>query len=115
MYTLSSKLKLVSIIFMVVGLIGLAYGFIAAPSSIEEVKEMVASHDDGHGGPISEAHTPEMGDGEDADGLEVVPSEHEAETERTDESEHVTAEGAHENEHYEHLLHQLQNKPWAAI
>ena len=115
MYTLSSKLKLVSIIFMVVGLIGLAYGFIAAPSSIEEVKEMVASHDDGHGGPITEAHTPEMGDGEDADGLEVVPSEHEAETERTDGSEHVTAEGAHDNEHYEHLLHQLQNKPWAAI
>ena len=115
MYTLSSKLKLVSIIFMVVGLIGLAYGFIAAPSSIEEVKEMVASHDDGHGGPITEAHTPDMGDGEDADGLEVVPSEHEAETQRTEEAEHITAEGAHDEEHYEHLLHQLQNKPWAAI
>src|SRR5690606_34433171 len=114
MYTLSSKLKLVSIIFMVVGLIGLAYGFIAAPSSIEEVKEMVASHGDGHG-PVSEAHTPELGDGEDADGLEVVPSEHETETQRTDDSEHIAAGEEHDNEHYEHLLHQLQNKPWAAI
>ena len=102
---------------MAVGLIGLAIGFIAAPSTIEEVKEMVASQD-GHG----ETHTPaeqlKSDLSEDPDsGLEFVPSEHEIQTERTDEhsTELGTEEEAHDNEHYEHLLHQLQNKPWAAL
>ena len=39
MYTLSSKLKLTAIIFIVVGAIGMIYGFLAAPSSIEEVEK----------------------------------------------------------------------------
>lgn len=50
MYTLPSKLKLFAIIFMVVGAIGIIGGFVTAPSSKEEVKEMLASHHgDGHG------------------------------------------------------------------
>ncbi len=111
MYTLSSKLKLFSIILMVVGLLGMVYGFIAAPSTIEDVKEIMASHD-GHG----ELHTDLAED--DATGLKYVPSEHELESERTDpvDREVITAvEDPHENEHLEHVLHQLQNKPWAAL
>lgn len=110
MYTLSSKLKLFSIILMVVGLLGLAYGFIAAPSNVEDVKEMVASSDDhgqGHAGSTVEQE-------DDATGLEYVPSEHELESERADEDESIAASD-HEDEHFEHLLHQLQNKPWSAI
>ncbi|MDX1602170.1 MAG: quinol:cytochrome C oxidoreductase [Salinimicrobium sediminis] len=114
MYTLSSKLKLFSIILMVVGLLGLIYGFIAAPATIDEVREMVA-HDD-HGEVVEMPLTGQTEDEieDDAQGFDFVPSEHQVETERTDEEKHAMAEDA-ELVHLEHLLHQLQNKPWAAL
>ncbi|MCM4158348.1 quinol:cytochrome C oxidoreductase [Antarcticibacterium flavum] len=117
MYTLSSKLKLFSIILMAVGLIGLAIGFIVAPSTIEEVKEMVASHD-GHGESHAAPGQIKSDLSEDPDqGLEFVPSEHEVQTGRTDDNQTQLGTNVddHENEHYEHILHQLQNKPWAAL
>jgi len=49
MYTLPSKLKLFAIIFMVVGALGMLAGFLTAPSTTAEVKEMMAAHGDGHG------------------------------------------------------------------
>lgn len=76
MYTISKNLKLTAIILMVVGAIGLIYGFINVPSSVEEVHEILASSD-AHGH-ADEAH-------------------------------------AHDDEHAEHVFHQLQNKPWASI
>ena len=117
MYTISSKLKLFSIILMVVGLLGLIYGFIAAPSTLDDVREMVA-HDD-HGQVLE---TPITGQAEDEleddeNGFDFVPSEHELQTERTDDEDHgmVGGESPEDLEHLEHLLHQLQNKPWAAL
>ncbi|MCC8359891.1 quinol:cytochrome C oxidoreductase [Salinimicrobium sediminilitoris] len=114
MYTLSSKLKLFSIILMVVGLLGLIYGFIAVPANIEEVKELIA-HDD-HG-EVVEMPLPGQTEDEledDAEGFDFVPSEHEVITERTDEKVHKMAEDA-QLVHLEHVFHQLQNKPWAAV
>lgn len=103
MYTLSGKLKITAIILMIVGAIGLIYGFLSAPSSIEDVKEIIASH---------EAH----GEGH----AEAEQATHHVEGTHADES-HAPAEEAHgeaahgdEDAHAEHLLHQLQNKPWAA-
>ncbi len=87
MYTFSNKLKIASIILMAIGALGIGYGFITMPGTVEEAKAMVASHDDGHG--ANEAH--------------AVQDDHDAE-----------ADG-HSSEHDEHLLHQLQNKPWAAL
>ena len=40
MYTISKNLKLTSIILMVIGFIGLTYGFLAAPSNYEEAQKM---------------------------------------------------------------------------
>lgn len=48
MYKLSSKIKIFSFVLMAVGLLGLAYGFIAAPSTIEDAAEYIAGHG-GHG------------------------------------------------------------------
>lgn len=91
---------------MIVGAIGLIYGFIAAPSTIEDVQEMEASHD-AHG--PQELH-------EEAVEHEMVPSEHELANERAEEEDFRAEDAdAHGDEHYEHLLHQLQNKPWAAL
>ncbi len=86
MYTISNRLKMGSIILMVVGLLGIGYGFMTAPSTVAEAKEMVASHEDdaGHGEEASHAVASEHGEDNDA-------------------------------AHDEHLLHQLQNKPWAAL
>lgn len=90
MYTLPNKLKLFAIIFMVVGAVGIVSGFMMAPKTTSEVKEMLADgHGDGHGGDhavVDEAH--DGGHGEEA----------------------------HDDEaHYEHVLHQLQNRPWSAL
>lgn len=86
---------------MIVGALGLGYGFWSAPGTVEEAKAMVADahHDNGHGSntvdepaahntPVTDAH----------------PEAHSTET-------HDGGANAHD----EHLLHQLQNKPWAAL
>ncbi|MCF4100185.1 quinol:cytochrome C oxidoreductase [Gillisia sp. M10.2A] len=108
MYTLSSKLKLTAIIFMIVGAIGLVYGFIAAPSTIEDVKEMMASkgHHESAEAEVVEQDSHAMASEHAQEGHAMV-GQHEAEG-------HGEAE-AHGDEHYEHVLHQLQNKPWAAL
>ncbi len=96
MYTISNRLKMGSIILMVIGLLGIGYGFMTAPGTVEEAKEMVASHGDGHG----DSHATE------ADRL--ATQEHGA----VADAQH---EEAHDSSHDEHVLHQLQNKPWAAL
>lgn len=48
MYTLSNRLRLFSIILMVVGFVGLISGFISTPKTVEDVKHMMESHG-GHG------------------------------------------------------------------
>ncbi len=108
MYTLSSKLKLTAIIFMIVGAIGLIYGFIATPDSIEDVMEIMASEEGTHAG--ESFHSVE----EAATEYEFVPSEHEIITERIEGARNELGDGP-ETEHFEHILHQLQNKPWAAL
>jgi hypothetical protein len=90
MYTISNRLKIGSIILMAVGFLGIVGGFLAAPSTVEEAKEMVAAHaGDDHGG------------------------EHAAEA--SGHGDAAAHEGDHGASHDEHLLHQLQNKPWAAL
>ncbi|KAA3621413.1 MAG: quinol:cytochrome C oxidoreductase [Flavobacterium sp.] len=90
MYTLPNKLKLFAIIFMVVGAVGIVSGFMMAPKTTSEVKEMLADgHGDGHGGDHA-----------------VVDESHDG----------GHGEEAHDDEaHYEHVLHQLQNRPWSAL
>ena len=97
MYTLSSKLKLTAIIFMIVGAIGLIYAFITTPATIGEVKEMMAD-ETSHG----------------SSDVEIVDQDVEIADPDQTEAEHILVDD-HDNEHYEHLLHQLQNKPWAAL
>jgi len=84
MYTISNRLRIASIVLMVIGTIGIGIGFVTAPSSIAEAKNMVSSYGS-----------------EDSDGSSELTTETQAE--------------AHEASHDEHLLHQLQNRPWAAV
>ena len=91
MYTISNRLKIGSIILMVLGLVGIVSGFLSMPSTVEDAKEMVAAHDDGHGG----GHAEEASHGSDGH----------------DSGEHAMSAA----EHDEHVFHQLRNKPWAAL
>ncbi len=95
MYTISNRLKIASFILMAVGLLGIGWGFVSAPSTVEEAKAMASSHDSGHG----DAHQEET--------THVIAEERGSYKE--------VIEPGHGAEHDEHVLHQLQNKPWAAL
>ncbi|MGV6829663.1 MAG: quinol:cytochrome C oxidoreductase [Flavobacteriales bacterium] len=99
MYTLPSKLKLFAIIFMVIGALGIVSGFLNTPSNTEEVKEMLASHNESH------SHGVEKHDN--------------TTIHHNKENSHETVQGHEEHggedEHLNHSLHQLQNRPWSAF
>ena len=92
MYTFSNRLKIASIILMVVGALGIGIGFTTAPATVEEAKAMVVSHGDTH----------------------ATEASHDA-TDSHGEEAHAEGQDTSDTSHDEHLLHQLQNKPWAAL
>ncbi|MFL2603621.1 MAG: quinol:cytochrome C oxidoreductase [Flavobacteriaceae bacterium] len=95
-YNFPNKLRNLAIVFMCLGFLGLTYGFLSAPSSIEESKAMVsASHNDGH----SESHEKSH------ENLDEKIYDNQAESNHTN----------HDLDHDEHVFHQLSNKPWAAL
>ena len=176
MYTFSSKLKTLSIILMALGILGIGYGFLTAPKTIQDVEQILASEaEHGHGGHGS-------GHGEAAGHDSHSGHQIESDTKQDDPAKHVTGGDAHANtegvalhgqetdtniantdstatavtqiasdsskvaapapvatakvevgssskfkseakvdahadhqKHLEHVLHQLQNKPWAAV
>ena len=99
MYTLSNKLKTFSIALMILGSIGIVWGFLSAPSTVEEAKEIIAHNSqDSHGSGHGEVATHEVASSHDG-GHETVDSH--ADT--------------HDASHDEHVFHQLQNRPWSAL
>lgn len=101
MYTFSNKLKTFSLVLMAVGLLGIGYGFYSAPKDIHEVENLLAAESHGgHGAVHHEEAKSEVG-------------AHSSEAKQAHGEE--TKEAAEHNEHLNHVLHQLQNKPWAAL
>ena len=93
MYQFSGKLKTLSIALIILGALGIAYGFYIAPKTVEEAKEIIA-HQASHGDEHATSHH------------EVTVDAHAA----------VEAHGEHHDAaHDEHVFHQLQNKPWSAL
>lgn len=93
MYTFSSKLKVFSIVLIIVGLLGIGYSFISAPKTTADVEKILEAekahgHHGSHDAHVHDTHTHGENDA-------VAHAEHE--------------------EHLNHVLHQLQNKPWAAF
>ncbi len=129
MYQFSGKLKTLSIILTVVGLIGIGYSFYSAPSSIEDAKEILAhqsSHGDDHGSNHVDSHETSSHDDahhESSTEHHEAPANHHGSahdslddgTKDSHESfeSHDSAE-SHDS-HLEHAFHQLQNKPWSAL
>ena len=134
MYTFSSKLKTFSLILMAVGLLGIGYGFYTAPKDIKEVEALLAA--ESHGGHAAVKH--EATEAHEVKAVAPIEKGHEAtEAHEADQSHEMKAEApiekaheateahegdAHEGDahaeheaHLTHVLHQLQNKPWAAL
>ena len=153
MYTFSSKLKTFSFILMILGLVGIGIGFMAAPKTIEDVEKILAnSHHEGNhsAAPAHGEVVHAIEEGKDAvehgetkvgDSVVATLAAHaDASVNNVDSSSvhadvshdvvaepaahtdnhdaHATAD-AHSHDdhtaHLEHVLHQLQNKPWAAL
>ncbi|MDO6596372.1 quinol:cytochrome C oxidoreductase [Oceanihabitans sp. 2_MG-2023] len=108
MYTFSNKLKTFSFALIILGLLGVGYGFMTSHKSFEDVENLLAEeahHGGGHGEEAAHAIT------------ENGHDTHATEKAHADDS-HSTEAGAHVDEHkkhVEHVQHQIANRPWAAL
>lgn len=109
MYTISNRLKTFSIILIILGMLGVAYGFMTSHKSLDEVKTMLAdehsAHGSGHVAASVEHHSSSTAETQNA-------VEHHETTEHADVAH---GETVHDNAHAEHVQHQLANRPWAAL
>ena len=157
MYTFSKNLKNIAFALMILGLVGIVYGFYSAPKTIEEVEKIVAeSHHDGehhantdakhdthattekastesshdtvsnkenkldekdslHVAAVANGHaiTEDTISNKEESNLDLAAIHAEENKEIVKEAKLDTEKEHHD--HLEHVLHQLQNKPWAAL
>ena len=85
MYTISNRLKIFSISLIILGALGWSYSYVNSHKSLEEVKEILA-HESSHGDSHEDSHE-------------------------------VANHGSESNEdtHAEHVMHQIHNRPYAAL
>jgi hypothetical protein len=123
MYQFSGKLKTIALALMVIGAVGVVSGFLATPSSIEEVKEHLHHAEIAHGSHGKTQHAEVDAHAEhhvdaanDAHGHAEVHNEAHAEA-HVEAHEEVApnVEEDHGDSHAEHVYHQLKNRPWAAF
>jgi hypothetical protein len=109
MYQFSGKLKTFSVALIIIGVIGTAFSFYnGSQKTIEDAKEVIeASHNVGH--ESSHEETSVHNDVADLENHTAKAAVHDAEEahDTTSDKEHVA--------HEEHVLHQLQNRPWSAF
>lgn len=154
MYQFSGRLKTFAILSMLVGILMIGWGYVKAPKTLEEAKDIIAhqashgAHGDDHGDikHVEETHSEKKEDAHKteeshsevkapAEGLVEVAHEHiegsenhshdkEVHSEKTDAHTAVALadthgndshSASHDDEHTEHIFHQLQNRPWAAF
>ena len=96
MYVVSNNIKILSLVLVVLGLLGIGYGFYSSPKTIEESKEMIASM--AHDSHTHDSHS----------------NSHSSIEEKSYDSDHDGDHG-HVMSHDEHVFHQLANRPWAAV
>ena len=131
MYKFSSKLKNLSFILMILGALGIGYGFFTAPKNTQEVEAILASsHGEHHEAAAPEttheatvAHKEEAhASAIDKDSATTVVNHLDSIAKKVevahvvDHAKAVAVDAHAEHaEHLEHVLGQLQNKPWSAL
>jgi hypothetical protein len=130
MYQFSGKLKTFSLALIIIGLIGTIFSFYnGSQKTIEDAKHAIAAmHSSGHG----EAHGAVGNDEEEKTEAQrnAILEAHASDTHTADTHEnapvdaeedaleiHATEENSASDvqEHEQHVLHQLQNRPWSAF
>ncbi len=109
MYTLSNRFKIFSLSLIILGSLGWFYSYSKSHLTIEEVKSLLAeeSHYGSHSDQThSMDHQNEIHHNEGVYEDENHEVEHEA---------HGHKAHGHEDEHAEHVLHQIHNRPYAAL
>ena len=97
MYTISNRLKIFSISLIIMGALGWSYSYVNSHKSLEEVKEILAyesSHGDSH-----------------VDSHEVTNHG----SDSGDDSHSELSHHSNEDTHAEHVMHQIHNRPYAAL
>ena len=97
MYTISNRLKIFSISLIILGALGWSYSYVNSHKSLEEVKEILA-HESSHGDSHGDSH-------------EVA--NHASESNEDSHSE--LSHHSNEDTHAEHVMHQIHNRPYAAL
>ncbi len=144
MYTFSSKLKTFTFILMILGILGIGYGFLTAPKNIQDVEKILAAdaHGSHHSGSEAthesklESHNEVAAEeaenkieetspketiivdtlvSKDSTKLAITPVEEVNKPVAKVKKHEVVDEHAEHEAHLEHVLHQLQNKPWSAL
>ena len=98
MYTLSNRFKIFSLSLIILGSLGWFYSYSTSHLTLEEVKVLIAEEPH-HGSHSDDMHN--MG--------------HQNEKHHNEDSHHVDEAHGHEDEHAEHVLHQIHNRPYAAL
>ena len=116
MYTFAQRLKITAFVLMGLGFIGLAIGFASAPSTVAEAQAMVADAHGGHDDTHGSEHNTHDAHATDGHKEEKHHGEHTVIDAHNEHHDDAHADDTHAEDHHgEHLLHQLQNKPWAAL
>ncbi len=102
MYTFSNRLKIGAIVLMVLGALMVGYGFIDSHKSLDDVKVMLAEEASAHGGHGEVAHAELAHDNGHAKAAEHGTT-------------HGEADAHHGDEHAEHVMHQIHNRPYSAL
>src|SRR5690554_3308943 len=108
-YTLPRKLRLFSIVLVVAGLIGIVYGFLTVPKTVEDVRHITSEQEAHHGGNNAALQGDET--------MNFVDRARGEKGYAEASMEHATdlkPEGHGISSHEEHVLHQMQTRPWSA-
>jgi len=103
MYTLSNRLKIFSVALMLFGALGWFYSYSTSHVSLEDVKTLLAE-EASHGG----------GHGEAADTHAVAEDSH-GEVATDSHGNEMNTAVDHGDEHAEHVMHQIHNRPYSAL
>ena len=98
MYTLSNRFKIFSLSLIILGSLGWFYSYTASHLTLDEVKVLIA--EESHYG----SHYDDMHN-----------MSHQNEKHHNEDSHHGDEAHGHEDEHAEHVLHQIHNRPYAAL
>ncbi|WP_353776843.1 quinol:cytochrome C oxidoreductase [Winogradskyella sp. 3972H.M.0a.05] len=109
MYTFSNRLKIASIVLMVIGAVLWGTAYTSSHVTTQDVERILAEEAAGH-------HGGGHGEASDSHATESHGDDHAEATTHNVDSDHATdAHGDEHAEHVEHVLHQIHNRPYAAL